>query len=223
MQLSLTKPELKRYVGAQLAAFFPDGRAFDGADVDAALSLALDRLEFCFGHIAARGYNENGRANFSHLHSDQYCHFLYLLANSLWRISANRALCDKLTVLNRTLHSVFLSYKVELPGIFHLVHAIGSVLGHAHYSDFLVVFQQVTVNTASEPVTIGPGVCLSAGSSLIGNTRIGARSSIGAKTLLFDRDVPADSVAFTDASGELCVRPRSKDCAAQQFFNVRIE
>lgn len=223
MQLSLPGSDLKRYVASQLALFFPDQYAFDGADVDSALALALERLEFCFRHVAFRGYNENGQVTFSHLHSDQYCQFIYLLSNSLWHISQNRPLCDKLTLLNRALHSVFLSYKVDLPNIFHFAHAVGSVLGHANYSDFLVVFQRVTVNTADAQVNIGKGVCLSAGATVMGSSNVGDRSSIGANTLLFSRDVPPDSVAFTDATGEVRVSPRSKECAAQQFFNVRID
>jgi serine O-acetyltransferase len=221
MQLSLPREELKRYINAQLSAFFPDGRAFEGADVDAALAQALDRVEFCFQHIAARGYNdEGGKVTFSHLHSDQYCSFLYMLANSLWHYSQNKALCDKLTVLNRTLHSMFLSYKVELPRIFYFEHAVGSILGHADYSDFLVVLQNVTVNTATPPMHIGKGVFLSAGSTLVGNKPIGDRTSVGANALVFDREIPADSIVFKDETGALQVRRRSKQCKAQELFNV---
>lgn len=220
MQLSLSREELKRYINAQLTSFFPDGHAFDGADVDAALTQALDRLEFCFQHIAVRGYNEDGQVTFSHLHSDQYCSFLYMLANSLWHYSENKVLCDKLTVLNRTLHSMFLSYKVELPKIFYFEHAVGSILGHADYSDFLVVLQNVTVNTATPPMSIGKGVFLSAGAKLIGNRAVGDRASIGVNTLVFARYVPSDSIVFTDEKGGVQIRQRSKQCKVQEIFNV---
>lgn len=222
MRLSLPRQELKRYINAQLTTFFPDGHAFEGADVDAALTLALDRLEFCFRHVAKRGYNEAGTVTFSHLHSDQYCSFLYMLANSLWNHSGNRVICDKLTLLNRMLHSMFLSYKVKLPRIFYFEHAVGSILGHANYSDFLVVFQNVTVNTANAPMNIGKGVFLSAGATLIGNKEVGDRTSIGVNTLVFNREIPCDSIVFTDEHGALQVRPRSKPCTAQEFFNVSL-
>jgi serine O-acetyltransferase len=220
---SLTTPELKRYVQTQLATFFPDGHVFDGADVDAALSLALERLEFCFSHIAVRGYAEDGQVRFSHLHSDQYCHFIYLLSNSLWHHSQNETACNKLTVLNRLLHSVFLSYKIELPKIVHFAHAIGSVLGHAAYDDFLVVFQNVTINTSSPPIRIGKGVVLSAGVTVVGDQDIGARSAIGANTLLFNREIPPDSIVFTDVEGVQQIRKRTQPCSAQRFFNVEID
>lgn len=218
MRLSLPTSDLKRYVATQLATFFPDGIVFDGADVDAALALALERMEFCFRHITKPGYNHEGEVTFSHLHSDQYCKFLYWLANSLWHQSQNRPLCDKLTVLNRTLNSVFLSYKVKLPDIFYLEHAIGTVLGHANYANYMVVLQNVTVNTGD--LTFEPGVYLSAGASLIGSMTIGARSSIGPDTRVFNRDIPADSVVFSDDAGALQIRERKKECAAQKIFNV---
>jgi len=218
MQLSLPVSDLKYYVATQLATFLPDGIAFEGGDVDAAFSMALDRLEFCFKHITASGYNRDGEVTFSHLHSDQYCQFLYWLASSLWQHSENKRLCDKLTVLNRILHSVFLSYKVRLPDVFYMEHAIGTVLGHATYSDFMVVLQNVTVNTGD--VILEPGVYLSAGASVIGTMTIGARSSIGPDTQVFNRDIPSDSVVFRDDAGALQVRARNKACAAQRHFNV---
>jgi serine O-acetyltransferase len=220
MQLSLPTADLKRYVSKQLENFLPDGIAFHGSDVDAAFAQALDRLEFCFRHITARGYSRDGEVTFSHLHTDQYCQFLYWLANSLWSQSQNRPLCDKLTALNRILNAVFLSYKVSLPDIFYMEHALGTVLGHAKYSNFMIVHQNVTVHT--ENITIEPGVFLSAGASLIGSMTVGARSSIGPDTRIYNRDIPADSVVFNDDQGVLQVRPRTKVCAAQKVFNVPI-
>lgn len=220
MHLSLPKAAFKRYVRDQLAHFFPDGVDLEGNDVDAAFDLALDRAEFCFRHIAMRGYTVDGQANFSHLHSDQYCQFLYLLGNSLWQVSQNKPLCDKLTLLNRSLHGIFLSYKLNLPKIMHLEHAIGSVLGHANYSDFLVVLHNVTVNSQSP--TIERGVMLGAGAMVLGNKTIGARSSIGANSVVFNRDIPPDSIVYTDADGAQIVQPRAKACGAQIFFNVEI-
>ncbi len=41
-----------------------------------------------------------------------------------------------------------MTYKCKLPKIFVFYHAVGSVIGNADYSDYLVVFQNVTINTA---------------------------------------------------------------------------
>ena len=96
-------------------------------------------------------------------------------------------------------------------------------LGHAEYNDFLVVYQNVTVRSASPHISIGKGVVLSAGATILGNKPVGARSAIGAHTMIFDREIPPDSIVFTDATGQQQTRPRKHACSAQRFFNVEID
>lgn len=93
---------------------------------------------------------ENGEACFSHLHSDQYSQFLYFLSNSLWNLSGNTILCSKIINLNKYLNGMFYSYKCRLPEIFLFAHPVGSIIGNASYSDGLVVFQNVTINTGDD-------------------------------------------------------------------------
>lgn len=60
---------------------------------------------------------------------DQYSAFLYLYANSVWRLGGNKILADKLVLLNRALSGMWCSYKNNLPDIFVFGHAVGTVLG----------------------------------------------------------------------------------------------
>lgn len=227
MQLSLTPSELKAFVAAQLAHFFPDRHVFAGSDVDAALDLALQRTEWCFKHIANPAYSGGGEAHFSHLHSDQYSQFLYYLANSLWTRSQNRPLCDKLILLNKTLNGLFFTYNAGLPDIFLFGHPIGSILGNAVYADFLVVFQNVTVNTCPDaegrraPV-LGKGLFLAAGAKIIGDKPIGDRVSIGVDTTVYYQEIPSDSLAYTASDGSLTLVPKKGPGNAQLYFNVPI-
>lgn len=191
------------------------------------MDLALERLEFCFKHIVVPGYNKNNMPYFYHLHSDQYCTFLYYLANSLWKLSGNKPLCDKLILLNRSLHGIWISYKGELPAVFLLSHPLGSVLGNASYSDFLVVAQNVTVNTASDAAgnkkpVLGKGLYLSVGAKIIGDQPIGDRVTIGVDTCVYKREIPADHIVYRDENGIFKSQPRKKMCAAQNYFNVEI-
>lgn len=88
MVLSLPKNELKSYLGKQLDSYFPDAIPFSGSDIDCALDLSLERLEKCFQGISFPAYSDaQGQTYFSHLHGDQYAHFLYFFANSLWELS----------------------------------------------------------------------------------------------------------------------------------------
>ena len=225
MECSLLTDELKKYVDAQLKTFFPDGRgSFSGADVDRALEMALSRVEFCFQHIKLKGYQEAGQACFSHLHSDQYSQFLYYLSNSLWQMSGNKLLCDKLILLNRALHGCWFSYKGRLPAIFLLGHPVGSVLGNAVYSNYLVVLQNVTVNTEVDvhgnmaPV-LGKGLFLSAGAKIIGNQPIGDWVQLGVNVCVNGEAVPAHSVVYHDRkNGAMVRRPYRKIPVVTRYF-----
>ena len=229
MQLSLQTEELKSYLANQLNVFFPDNYRMEGDDIDSAFSLALERLENCFKYLTFPAYcDDNGQTHFSHLHADQYAQFLYYFSNSLWIISQNKPICDKVMALNRLLNNFFFSYKGKLPDIFFLGHPIGSILGNAVYDDFLVVFQNVTINTSADeygnPAPIlGKGLFLGAGAKIIGNKKIGDRVSISVDTVVYDREIPDDKVVMTNAMGEQIVADRKKEkCMAQNYFRVPI-
>lgn len=236
MVCSLTQDELFDYVRAQTQHFFPDRYRLDGNDVRIAYQTALDRLENCFKVISVRGYYDSeGNTLFSHLHADQYAAFLYLFANTLWNQSQNSRICDKLMQLNRVLFSFFISYKCNLPEFFFLGHPVGSVLGNAFYSNYLVVLQGVTVNTAADvtghPLTdaqgrpmpvLGKGLFLGAGATILGSQPIGDRVSIGANAMIYNQKIPDDSIVISQAGG-IQIRHRKRAvCKAQACFNVPI-
>lgn len=229
MELIINKDELKRYTAKQLDFFFPDNYKLEGRDVDIAFELALERVENCFKYITFPAYsNDEGQTFFSHLHSDQYAQYLYFFANTLWKQSENKPLCDKLIFLNRVLNNFFVSYKGNLPDIFFLGHPIGSIIGNAKYSDFLVVFQNVTINTGQSengdlaPV-LGKGLFLGAGAKIIGNKRIGDRVSISVDTVIYNQEIPDDKVAITDNQGNVILKERKKEkCMAQNYFRIKI-
>ena len=229
MIISIGTNELKEYLRHQLELFFPDGKKMIGSDIDSAFELALLRTEKCFKCITFPAYNnECGETFFSHLHADQYAHFLYFFSNSLWGISQNKNICDKILSLNRLLNGFFLSYKCKLPDYFFLGHPIGSIIGNAVYNDYLVIFQNVTVNTdqkedGSPAPEIGRGVFLGAGAKVIGNKKIGDRVSLSVDALVYDKDIPDDSVVIRRDSGEIIVKKRTKEkCMAQNYFRDTI-
>ena len=228
MILSLSQNELFSFIEKQVNHLFPDGVRFDGSDVRKAFSLALDRLENSMSVVTLPGYHDaSGQTTFSHMHADQYAQLLYFIGNSLWNQNQNRAVCDKLLAMNRTLFSLFLSYKCKMPDHFVLGHPIGTILGNADYGDYLVVFQGVTVNTEQDEYGqaaphLGRGLFLGAHSKIIGKQTVGDRVSIGVGAMLFKDDVPNDSVVLLE-NGKTVVRPRKKaNCKAQDYFSVRI-
>ena len=228
MQLSIPADELKAYLARQLDHFFPDGYRLEGADVDRAFELGLQRLEYCFSHISFPAYNDGKQTYFSYMHSDQYAQFLYFFSNSLWKDSQNRVLCDKLIGLNKALNGMFFSYKGKLPDIFFLAHPVGTILGNADYHNFMVVFQNVTVNTAEGPngetaPSIGQGLFLGAGAKVIGNKRIGNGVSIGVDAVVYDQEIPDDMVVTRREDGSVRIEKRKKKtCTAQNYFTVDV-
>lgn len=229
MITSLSTEELIEYIGHQLDTFFPDKKKLKGEDIKKAISLGLERTEHCFKHVALPAYFNGGETKFSHLHSDQYSQFLYYFSNSLWKISENKEICDKITQLNKFLNGMFWSYKGELPDIFILIHPVGTVIGNAVYSDFLVVLQNVTINTNSDEhgnpaPTLGRGLFLGAGAKIIGGKPVGDRVSIGVDALVYKQEIKDDSVVFSGRSGAIEIEQRKKGkCMAQTFFNVEIK
>lgn len=230
MILSLPKKELLTYIDRQGSHLFPDDIRIAGTDVEEAFSTALDRLENSIQAVTLPGYHDRqGNATFSHMHGDQYAQFLYFLGNSLWNLSQNRPVCDKLLSMNRALFSFFLSYKCKMPEHFVLGHPIGTILGNADYGDYLVVFQGVTVNTDADekgnPAPhLGKGVFLGAHARIIGNRTVGNHVSIGVGAMVYQQDIPDDSVVYYDTeTGRTSVRTRKKPaCKAQDYFNVPI-
>ncbi|MBO9606885.1 MAG: hypothetical protein J7639_13080 [Paenibacillaceae bacterium] len=114
-------------------------------------------------------------------------------------------------------------YDTALPDRFLLLHASGTVLGKARYGDGFVAAHHVTVGAQrGRYPTIGSGVALLPGSSVVGDCRIGDRVSVGIGTIVYERNIPSDSVAFRDADGKLTVKPARSPWSANVFALDRL-
>ncbi len=224
MLLSLDKIELMDYTSNQLNHFFPDRNNVNLNKVSHLMDLALDRLDYCFKHVAFQRYNKDGITLFNHLYSDHYLMYTWFLANTLWKEEDDILIASKLYYLNKALHGLDCMYDTQLPEIFLLFHSAGTMLGKASYADYFVALQGCTVGSHKNnyPV-IGKGVSLAANSSVIGNCIIGARCTISTRTTIFQKDIADDSTAFIDfETGQLKIK-QTKECFAQQFFNVDLK
>ena len=128
--------------------------------------------------------------NLNHLNSDQMATFLYFFSNSCYKNSLDKTICDKIYFLNKILNSIDIYYEVSLPNVFLLIHPVGTVLGRANYSDYLIVYQGVNVGsnkniypTFSKYVTLRPS------SSVLGKSRMGTNSELATGSILIDHNV----------------------------------
>jgi len=227
MHLSLSAQELKLYLRNQLEHHFPDGltdRYYRGKDVDYAFEEALFRLENCFKHVVLPAYSDEGGVEtyFSHLHTDQYAQFLYYFMNSLWKRSQNRIICDKTMCLLRELDSIFMTYKCQMPDIFLFQHTVGTVIGNAQYSDYLLILQNVTINTGVEKerfgtLKLGKGVSLLPGAKIISDEPIGDRVNIGVDAVVYKTAIDNDKSVIRDRNGKIVVKDSNFCMAAGHF------
>lgn len=220
IELSLSLYDFNKYISAQLNHFFPDNQTIDfqSGIEKAAVDIALDRTGYCFTNIALKSYNKNGSAFLNHLHSDQYAVFLWFLSNSVWNEKGDIALANKIFYLNKSLHGFSCMYDTKLPDIFLLFHTVGTVLGKAQYSDYLVAAQGSTVGAQNGIYPkLGKGVSLLPYSSIVGECTIGDRVSVGIGASVYKRNVENGMIVFKDENGAIGYKAQQK-CWAQQFF-----
>ena len=194
MRTSLPARDLDGYVQRLLAHYLPDGAASD-RPLGGHIATALSRIEHSFSSIHRKYYEDGTGTTFDHLHGDHMAAFLYFLANSIWRETGDAALAARLCYVNKIMHGLDLFHSVEMPDIFLLVHPVGTVLGRATYSDYLVVYQQVTVgaDTTVYP-RFGEGVILYSRSSVLGDCVVGRDVVFAANAMLVDSAVPDHTV-----------------------------
>jgi serine O-acetyltransferase len=210
---------LGRYVATQLGSLFPaEGFNIDLERLMSILPGALDRLRPILATV--RNFDPG---LFNHFNALQYASFLYLLGNEQWRANGADALADRLFCLNRALNAVDLFYAVNMPEVFFLSHALGTVLGNAEYGDRLVVFQNVTVGRVGDDrPRIGSNVVLYPGAMVTGKAVIGNNCVIAAGTVVHGHQIPDDSVATTGATG-LVLKPRQRDFSGLYLRDTGID
>jgi hypothetical protein len=102
----------------------------------------------------------------------------------------------KTYLLNKALNGADVFYEIELPEVFWLAHAVGSVLGRAKYGNRLVVMQGCTIgNKGGVYPVLGDGVVMGANSTVLGG-RIGSSVCIGAGCLAVGEEIPDAHVAL---------------------------
>ena len=182
----------------QMRNFYPDRQPVDNTLVRKALDIALERLEVCFENIENDYYRRNQQPYFNHLHTDHWCSFLWFLSNQLHNISNHHRDAAKLFGLNKTLHGIDAFYSLELPDIFLFVHPIGTILGRAKYSNYLVIYQNVTVGGDMENnyPEFGESIALMSKSSVIGSCIIGNDVWFSANSMIHKSNVPNNSIVF---------------------------
>ena len=211
MILSLDAKSLVRYTRRQLDQFFPDSLPTE--EIEKHVDEVLDRVSCCFSAVHDRYFKKDSRTCFNHLNTDHYAMFLYFLSSTLYRNGADERLCEKVFYLNKVLHGIDVFYSVELPNIFLFCHPVGTVLGHAKYSDYFLVYQNCTIGSNHEvdyPI-LGKYVAVYRGASILGKCTIGDNCKIAADSLILDQDLDANKIYIGTPSSHLIKENRNHD------------
>jgi len=168
---TLNEQELVNYLKIQLNNNFPDNIVIN--NLDFIVNKSMEKVKFNFSNINLSYYSKNGRIFFNHLNADHYTVFLYYCSNIAYK-NNDLILASKLFYLNKLLHSFHCMYDTELPDIFIVCHAQGSVLGKAKYSNYLVITQGCTIgaNANLEYPELGEYIIMYPNSSILGNSMI---------------------------------------------------
>jgi serine O-acetyltransferase len=192
LQSSLPPSKLAGYVARQTSFFAQDETPDTEAQIFPLIEPALRRVGRSFIEIKKKYYVNSRGPVFDHLNSDHYATFLYFLSNTAYK-QGQLDIATKCFLLNKCLHGIDAFYSIELPEIFLLVHPLGTVLGNAKYSNFLVVYQNCTVGATEDgvyPEFSGETVLFS-GSSVLGATVVGRDVVFGANAFALNSTIPA--------------------------------
>ncbi|WP_027833730.1 hypothetical protein [Maritalea myrionectae] len=214
----MTPAALARYVAQQLANLLPD------TDIDAVeaeisrhLPNTLDRLHYLIKHVKMWTPGK-----FDHLHSTQYCTFLYLLSNEIFTQTGERELPTRIFLLNKAMNAIDLFYEIDLPPVFFIGHSAGIVLAKATYGNYLVLYQNSTVgkNHGKAP-KIGDGVIVYPNSAIIGDTEIGDHCVLGQGTSVINQIVPSNQFVFNGTGSSPLLKPTPQDqLPLEEYFRV---
>lgn len=155
--------------------------------------------------------------------STQYCIFLYLLSNTIFKETEKTELPTLLFLLNKSLNAIDLFYEIELPEIFFISHSVGIVFAKAKYSNYFAIYQNSTVgrNQYGRP-TIEEGVILYPNSSIIGNSHIQKNTLISSGIHLINQHPPKNCLVLKNAAGggRLLFKPLKNLKHIEEIFKI---
>jgi len=218
----ITEGGLRDLVLLQVANHFGPLTPAEKDTLAACLPAALELLATCFRRVRNKYYQLDGHVRLNPYHSGQYCLFLHFLTRALFEsVSAPRSLCDRVYYLNRVMHAVDLFYESGLPDIFFLEHPLGSCMGRASYSDYLLFFQGCTVGgRKNEHPVLGRKIVLFTGAKILGRSRVGDNTVLAANACVSNQDVPGNCIVF-GSSPSLVLKPLPENFFAEYFDDAQ--
>jgi serine O-acetyltransferase len=204
--------EISNRVRRQVRAVLDQRLTGSVATLAASVTEGVERVRLCLEDSVV------GPSEFDRRFSDHYALLLCHVTTILFRDSAPD-LASQVFYLNKVLHGVQCSPRATLPTRLLLWHSMGVVIGSGvSLGEYLVIGQGVTIgqNRGNWPV-IEERVFIGANSLVLGGSRIGRGSSIGAGTTVIDRSIAPGSLVHRNDDGRLLVR-ESRGSGTHRYF-----
>lgn len=207
-------PQIRDILIHQLRLYWTD---VDERVIDKAFPETIEGIKQNFFGSPNRLFFSDDEVQFSPYMSVQWMIFLYRLSHVIYKnceVSTPKE-ADQVYYLNKIMHAIDWFYTVDLPIHFLCEHPLGSVLGKASYSDYLVVYQGTTIGgnrskgELKYPI-IGENVILFANSTVLGDTCIGNNVIIAADTYIINDAIPDNCLVF-GKSPNLMIKRKSED------------
>lgn len=211
--VNIEASQLADYIRAQIRNLFPLPNASSLSAIDVCLPQALARTEHCLSQVRMW---KPGQLDV--LHSSQYCIFLYYLANTVWQRERDSASCTLLFLLNKALNGIDLFYEIEMPEVFFIGHSVGIVLAKAHYSNYLVLYQNSTVgkNHGNAP-RLEEGVVMFPNTAIIGDCLVRRGSVIAQGVSVINQETQENALVFQGQASRLVFKPAQRNILADIF------
>lgn len=197
---SVSTSELAEYLAIQLNHFFPDKQIVNKNVIIDFVQESIEKIKICFSEISLPYYiSEDGNSSyFNHLNGDHYSSFLYQFSRIAF-LKNQVFLANKAFLLNKALFGIDVFYKTILPRNYVFIHPLGTVLGTgAVYSNYLVIYQGVTVGSTNEGIfpSFGEKTILYSNSSIIGDSTVGKNFILGANSSLINTNISSDKLVI---------------------------
>ncbi len=216
MKTLLSNDAISAYLAKQLSNFFPDRQVMPG-EIKPFVDGGLERLALCLAKISDKYLPPGQEKVFNQWITDHYAMFLYLVANTIYRMQGSKELAEKTYALNKALHAIDVYYEVKLPEVFFFQHPVGTVLGRGNYGNYFMVYQRCTVGAKDQVYpTIGEGVVMFGGSAIIGDCTVGDNVWISTGSSIMGHDVPNGSSVFGQ-SPNLTIKPTLRNVIRDLF------
>ncbi len=197
LELNISRINLRNYLIKQLNYMFPDEKEVAVHMLDDYISKALFKIRRSFDTIRSKYYQKKNKSYFDYLNGDHYAVFLYWVSNIAFN-EGQISLAKKMFLLNKCMFGLDLFYEINMPDIFIMVHPLGSVVGRAKFSDFLVIYQGVTIGSTSQGVypEFAEKIVLYSNTSVIGRCYLKENVVLGSNATLINQEVDSDKVVL---------------------------